>query len=97
MRPKSILIIFGVVVFFFILFSSSAVHEFVHFVQDGFANPNICFVGYYDKVDAPLHIVGLYESSSASSEFLAYFVQFVYAVPLLIVGWFGFARVYRKL
>lgn len=96
-KPKVVLSVFGVVVFFFILFSSSAVHEFVHFAQDGFANPNICFVGYFDKVDAPLHFVGLYESSSASSEFLAYLVQFVFAVPLLILGWFGFARVYRKL
>jgi hypothetical protein len=96
-KPKVILIVFGIVVFLFILFSSSAVHEFVHFVEDGFSNPNICFVGYYDKIDAPLHIVGLYESGSVSSEFLAYLVQFVFAVPLLFFGWFGFARVYRKL
>ena len=44
-HPKTVLIIFGVVVVLFIFFSSVAVHELVHALMDGFANhQQICFL-----------------------------------------------------
>jgi hypothetical protein len=96
-KPKSVLIVFGFIVFLFIFFSSVAVHEFVHFAMDGFAGDRICFLGYNEMIGAPFHIIGWYDSSTDSSEFLPYLIQGIFAVGLVIVGLKMFWRVYDKL
>jgi hypothetical protein len=97
-HPKTVLIIFGVVVVLFIFFSSVAVHELVHALMDGFANhQQICFFGWNELVGAPLNLAGWYDSSTVVSEVPAYIVQGIYLIGLTILAWVGFWRIYDKI
>lgn len=102
MKPKFALSILYVFVFFAIVVLSSAVHEFVHFVQDSGRSHTLCFFGVDgNSVNAPKGFVGWYSvvdgSVSQFSEFWAYFFQLVFTTLLLFVTFRLFWKVYEKL
>ena len=98
MKPKTALIILGNIVVLFIIFSSFAVHEFVHLAQDGFANPDICFFGYNHLDNTTTPIWGWYEANNSNlSEPLAYSIQIIYVLVMFVLGFKLMSRVYDEL
>jgi hypothetical protein len=98
MNPKTALIILGNIFVLFIIFSSFAVHEFVHFAQDGFANPNVCFFGYKYLTNSTNPAWGWYETDNTNiSEVLAYSIQIIYLLVMFVLGFKLMSRVYDKL
>lgn len=96
--PKVALVFLFVFASLFVVFSSFVVHELVHFVQDGFANPVMCFFGYDVSSPSIFHLGGTYVFVDGSpSEFGAYLVQAVFFVVLYFPLSMFFWKVYNKL
>ena len=71
--------------------SSVALHEFVHFVQDGFRGSTICFIGWSSP-----NMVGWYYSTTNGSETVAYIIQCIYLSIMVIFEFLLFKKVYLE-